>query len=260
MKKFTWIAVYAALLLPLGVLADSHETPEQPGQLTDVWMIVPKQGMQAEFTEAAKTHMAWRAKVGESRSWMAFRPVIGDNMAVVLFRACCFDYADQDAYIVEEAKLGLGDDWAKNVDPYVGHYHHYLEKNDWENSYWPEGSDGPYYGVTSWTWKEAAGPEPEEIRKQFSQMAKDGWGDAGNGHNWLWLERIGGKPNLAVVSSFESYADMAPDEPSFFEFIAEKAGSAEEASEMFTKFGSGFESSDYTVWMYDAELATPSSD
>lgn len=258
MKKYTWIAVFAALVLPLGALADHHEEPEQPAPLTDAWLLVPKAGMDAKFTEAAKKHMAFRAKAGESRTWMTFRPVIGDKLNAVQFRSCCFDYADQDAYIVEDEKLGLSADWNKNVDPYVDHYHHYLDRNDWENSHWPEGSDGPYYGVTSWTLKEDAGQGPSEARKQFSQTAKkEGWGEAGDGHNWLWLERIGGKDVLALVISFESFADMAPDEPSFFEFLSEKMGSPEAASEMFEKFGAGFASSDYTVWVYDADISTP---
>ncbi len=128
MKKMTWIAVLAAMVLPLGAFADQHEEAEQPAPLTDVWMIVPKAGMDAKFTEAAKKHMAFRAKAGESRTWMAFRPVIGKKLNIVHFRACCFDYADQDAYMVESEKLGLAADWNKNVDPYVDHYHHYLEK------------------------------------------------------------------------------------------------------------------------------------
>ncbi len=259
MKQLHWIAVFAALILPSAVLADQHEGPQESGPLTDVWMMVPKPGMQAKFTEAAMKHMAFRAKAGESRQWLAFRPVIGDKLNVVQFRACCFDYADQDAYSLEDDKLGLSANWNANVDPYVDHYHHYLDVNDWENSYWPEGSDGPYYGATSWTWKEGAGPEVDEIRKRFSQMAKtEGWGEAG--HNWLWLDRIGGEPVIAVVTSFESYADMAPDKPNFFEFIAEKMGSVEEAGAMFAEFGSGFASSDYTVWMHDEDLSTPAGD
>lgn len=259
MKRCTWIAVFAAMVFPLGALADHHEEQEQPAPLTDVWLMVPKQGMQAEFTEAAKKHMAFRAEAGDSRTWMAFRPAIGHNMNVVHYRACCFDYADQDAYIAEEEKLGLDAHWNENVDQYVDHYHHYLESNDWQNSHWPEGSKGPYFGATSWTWKQGAGPGPNEMRKKISQMAKnEGWAEAG--HNWLWLERIGGEPKIAIVTSFESFADMAPDEQSIFEFIAEKTGSVEEASKMFKKFGSGFESSDYTVWVYDADLSTPSSE
>lgn len=258
MKKSFWIAVIAALILPIGAFADSHEGAEQPAPLTDVWWVVPKKGMEAEFTEAAKKHMAFRSKAGESHAWMAFRPVIAKNMGVVLYRSCCFDYGDLDAYMTEREELGLNDDWNKNVDQYVDHYHHYYDVNDWENSHWPEGSNGPYFAVTTWSIKQNAGPAPDEARKRFSQMAKkEGWADD---HNWLWLQNIGGSPQLAVVSSMDSLADLAPDEPSFFEFASEKMDSAEEAMAMFGEFGSAFASSDFTVWMYDAEISTPSGD
>ena len=259
MKKSIWIALIAALVLPLGALADSHEGAEQPAPLTDVWLLVPKRGMEAEFTAAAAKHMAFRVKAGESRTWMVFRPVVGEKLAVVQFRSCCFNYADLDANMAADVELGLNDDWNENVDPYVDHYHHYIDVNDWENSHWPEGSDGPYYAVTSWALKENAGPGPGEARKKFSQMAKkEGWAEGD--HNWLWIESIGGKPRLAVVSSMDSLADLAPDDPSFFEFASEKMGSAEEAMAMFEQFGSGFANSDFTVWVYDEEISTPSDD
>ena len=259
MKKKFWIAVIAALVLPIGALADSHEGAEQPAPLTDVWLLVPKRGMEAEFAAAAAKHMAFRVEAGETRTWMVFRPVVGENMAVVQYRSCCFDYADLDANMDNDMKLGLNEDWNKNVDQYVDHYHHFIDVNDWENSHWPEGSNGPYYAVTSWNLKQNVGPGPGEARKKFSQMAKkEGWAEGD--HNWLWLNSIGGKPRLAVVSSMDSLADLAPDEPSFFEFATEKMGSAEEAMAMFEQFGSGFASSEFTVWVYDEELSTPSDD
>lgn len=255
MRKVSLIASLAVLLLPLGILAESHEDERPP--LNDVWLVVPKQGMVGQFEDAVRTHMAFRADAGESRSWNVYRPVLGDNLNVYHFRSCCFDYAGQDAYIAEDQEKGFAQNWNENVDQYVDHYHHYLEYNDWENSHWPEGeTGGPYYGATAWTWKEGAGPGPNEIRKKFSQMAiSDGWAEAGN--NWLWLSRIGGKPTIAVVTSFANYADMAPPEQSFFEFIAEQLDSEEEAGKLFTQFGSGFTSSEYTVWVHQPELSTP---
>ena len=258
MKKSFWIAVIAALVLPLGAFADSHEGAEQPAPLTDVWWVVPKRGMEAEFTAAVTKHMAFRAKAGESYAWMAFRPVIGKNLTPVLFRSCCFEYADLDPYQAEREELGLNDDWNKHVDQYVDHYHHYYDVNDWENSHWPEGSNGPYFAVTTWALKENAGPGPGEARKKFSQMAKkEGWAED---HNWLWLQTIGGSPQLGVVSSMASLAELAPEEKTFFEFAVEQMGSEEDVMKMFESFGSGFASSDFTVWMYDAELSTPSED
>jgi hypothetical protein len=258
MKKSFWIAVIAALVLPLGAVAEHHEAAEEQPPLTDVWLMVPKRGMEADFTAAVAKHMAFRVKAGESQSWLAFRPVLGKNLSVVQYRSCCFDYADLDTNMAESAKLGLDEDWNKNVDPYVDHYHHYFDVNDWENSHWPEGSNGPYYGVTTWKLKENIGPGPREARKKFSQMAKkEGWAE---GHNWLWLNSIGGEPRLAIVTSMENLAELAPEENTFFDFVAEKMGSAEDAMKMFEQFGSGFASSDFTVWMYDAAISTPSTE
>lgn len=55
----------------------------------------------------------------------------------------------------------------------------------------------------------------------------EGWGDAGN--MWLWHQRIGGNPRLMIVTPFENFAAMEPPQPSFFDFLSEHAGSAEEA-------------------------------
>ena len=258
MKKVSFIVSVAALLLPMGALADEHE--EEPS-LADVWIMMPKQGMAAEFSEAVTAHMARRKEAGEERSWSAFAVELGHKMGVVQFRACCFDWADQDAYNAADYQPALAADWNENVDPFVDHYHHYIEEIDREHSHWPddESTEGPFYGVTTWHWKENAGPGPGEMRKELSKIAMEDGGWADSGRNWLWLNRMGGKPVLMIVAPFSNYADMAPPETSFFDMVSEKVG-AEKAAEMFTTFGSGFSSSDYTVWRYEEGLSTPADD
>ena len=49
MKKVAFIASVAALLLPIGASADGHEE-EAPAPLSDVWWVVPKKGMETEFS------------------------------------------------------------------------------------------------------------------------------------------------------------------------------------------------------------------
>ena len=241
-----------ALLLPVSLWAEHHEEDPQP-PLTEVWMVVPKQGMESEFREAVIADVAYREKMGDSRSWQAYTVALGHNMNVVQFRACCFDWADQDAYRDESREKEFSKNWGENVHQYVDHYHRYLERNDWKNSHWPEGSDGPYYGVTSWQVKQGAGPASGEARRKMSQVAKkEGW--ATEDRNWLWLMRIGGKPMTMIVSSFENYADMAPPEDSFWEFMSEQLGE-EEAAAVFSDFASGYSDSDYTVWYRDAEMS-----
>jgi hypothetical protein len=260
MKKSSLIvslAGVAALMLPFGLLADSHEGAIERGPISDIWYVVPKRGMEAQFAEAMQAHVAFRAEAGETQGWQAYRVVAGHDISPIAFRKCCFEWADLDAYEAENAEKGLTANFNENVDQYVDHYHHYLERIDWENSNWPE-NDGPFYRVTTWTVKQGAGPGTEEARKKLSDVAlNQGWADAD--HNWVWLSRIVGKPITQIVSSYENYADMAPTEPSFFEFVTEKLG-AEEAAAVFSNFGSGFTSADITIWKYDASLSTPSDD
>jgi len=259
MKRTLMITISAVLLLPLGLVAQEDGADEAPQPLSDVWMVVPKAGMGAEFAAAAAAEITAQAEAGSSRSWQAYRPVVGHNLNVVQYRHCCFDWADVDVLEAEDAELGLDESWGKNVGPFVEHYHHYYERSDWENSYWPdEGTSGPYYGVTSWSIKQGAGPAGGQAKEKMSQLAlNEGWSD--KDVNWLWLSRIGGKPVTALVSSYENYADMAPPEQSFFEFASEKLG-AEEAGAMFGDFANGFTDSNYTIWVYDESLSSPSAD
>ncbi len=251
------IAGVAVLMLPFGLLADSHEGAMDRGPISDIWYVVPKRGMEAQFAEAMTAHMAFRLEADESRGWGAYRVAAGHDIRPIAFRSCCFEWADLDAYAAEEVEKGIDADFNENVDQYVDHYHHYLERVDWENSNWPE-NNGPFYRVTTWTIKQGAGPGTEEARKKLSDVAlNQGWAEAG--HNWVWISRIVGKPITQIVTSFENYADMAPTEPSFFEFVTEKLG-AEEAAAVFSQFGSGFASADITIWKYDASLSTLGDD
>ena len=123
----TSIAASIALIAPLSLHADGHEEAEAPPPMTEVWMAVPKAGMMGKFVEAVSADVEYRKKKGETRSWQAYTVAIGDNMNVVQFRACCFDWADQDTYIADSEEKGLGENWMENVHQYVDHYHHYFE-------------------------------------------------------------------------------------------------------------------------------------
>ena len=251
------LAGIAALMLPLSLIAqDEDAEAEAPAPLSDVWVMVVKPGMMTDFNEAMAAHLQFRKDAGESRTWQAFRVAVGHNMTPIQYRSCCFDWADLDAYEAASEEQGLGDNFNENVGQYVEHFHHYLERSDWENSHWPEdGTSGPYYGVTSWTNKEGSGPASGAAMEKMSQLAKtEGW--AKDDNNWLWLSRIGGNDITAIASSYANYAEMAEEEQSFFEFAVEKLGEVEAAG-MFKDFGSGFEDSDYTIWKYDGSISTP---
>ena len=261
MRKTSILASLAGLgiaAMSFGALAQ-EDAAEAPKPLSDVWIMVVKPGMDEDFNSAMTTHMQFRKDAGESREWQAYRVAVGHNMKPIAFRSCCFDWADLDAHEAENDELGLGAHFQETVGQYVDHFHHYLETFDWENSHWPdEGTSGPYYGVTSWTNKQGRDSDSSDAKAKMSRLAIDeGYADDDN--NWLWMSRIGGDAMTMIVSSFDNYADMAPDEQSFAEWAAEKMGE-EEADELFEDFGEGFEDSDYTIWVHDPELSTPSDD
>lgn len=261
MKKTSMLASLAGLAvvsLPLAAIAQD-DAAEAPKPLSDVWMMVVKPGMEAEFNTAMAAHMQFRKDAGEARDWQAYRVAVGHNMKPIGFRSCCFDWADLDAFEAESDELGLGANFQENVGQYVDHFHHYLETFDWENSHWPDtGTSGPYFGVTSWSNKQGRDSDSSDAKAAMSKLAKEeGWAD--DDSNWLWMSRIGGDSMTMLVSSFENYADMAPDEQSFAEWAAEKMGE-DEAEEMLEDFGKGFDDSDYTLWVHDPDLSTPVDD
>ena len=256
-RRITAGLVAAALfgLQPLVALADNHEP-----DLSSVWIFAPKQGETAEFEKAIREHAAIREKGGDSRAWQVYSVAMGDHMGIYQVRHCCFDWADEDAYNAENADKGFGEHFQKTVAPHVADTHHYFERSDLENSYWPDDlGQKQYYGVTSWIWKEDAGPEVTEVREKMSQaLMEAGWGED---NPWLWLTRIGGKPMLMIAQPYDSYADMAPPEQNMYEFMLDKSDmTSEDMDAVFSTFGSGFASSDYTVWQFRPDLSVGSDD
>jgi hypothetical protein len=252
MKKFSIASIIgmAMLILPLGLWAQDDDR----ASLSDVWLIMPKQGMATQFEDAARTHMAFREDAGETRNWETYGVALGSNPMLYMWRASSMEWADQDSYIAEDEDKGLGANWMANVDQYVDHYHHYIEEADYENSNWPADlGQNTYYGVTTWTWKQGGGPAADEARKQLSKIGLDeGWE-----YNWLWLERIGGEPQLMIVSPYENFAAMEPPENTFFELVTETLGSEEEAGKIFAAFSGGFTGSSYTIWQHRPDLSSP---
>jgi len=257
MKSATILTSLVLLIASSTLWAEQAERPVNltPPPLNDVWIMVPKQGMEEQFEAAVREHVKFRIKAGDSRAWRVYSATIGGKTPRYQLRYCCFNWDEQDSYAAEDLKRGYGADWNANVNQYVDQYEHYLEVAEWDNSHWPEGVDQyMYYGVTSWELARGVGPGPDEARKQISQIAlTKGWADAGN--KWLWHSRLGGTPTLMLIEPFTDYADMAPLEASFSDYLAKHMGSAEKANTRYAEFESGFANSTYTVWMLRQDLS-----
>ena len=233
---FVWLAA------PLAVLADSHEPA---GNVSDSWYIMPKDGMNEEFVAAFKEHIAYRAEQGDPRDWSTYVPTVGSYMGYYIVRYCCSTWAERDAYDEWNAESKAGDHFNENVDPYVQKYKHYLGEVDFENSNWPDdGSDHSLVGVTRWHPKPGMGRTITETKNKMSEMAKEhGWP-----FHWAWSWRIGGEGSLSLASPYKNWAGMADPEQSFYEFLAEKMESEEEAGTLLNTFSTSFENSTYTIY------------
>ena len=247
-----------ALLLSVSVFADGHA--EAPGDISDVWIFKLKRGTETEFESAMKEHMAARKEMGESRTWYAYRAEVGHHPGLVMYRSAPMSYADHDAYLAED-RAALDESFGANIDPFVDHYHHYIESYDWENSHWPddETTEGPLYTVIDRKWRPGGGYASDMARERMSQIAlNEGWAE--KGHQWLWVERMGGEPVQSLVLPDANYAEMAPSDEEFGAWLTEQVGSEEEASNIFETWLSGFSAVSVTIWRHDPDLSTPSDD
>ena len=256
MKKVISILLlsFAGLGLAATVHADSHEAEEAaPPSLSDVWVMVPKEGHREEFEEGLKEHLVARKEADDPRAWHTYDVAVGDDMSTYVVRHCCFEWADQDAY--EEWSMGteLPAHFDENVAPHVASYEHYIDSIDWENSKWgSDVVDWSFVGVTEWRPKMGeARARNEALSKMIGTAKEHGWEG-----RWVFFSSIGGPSNLKIAIPYTDWADMAPPETTFYEFMAEHLGE-EDANAMFKKFSSSFWGSEYTVYRLRTDLSTP---
>ena len=93
----------------------------------------------------------------------------------------------------------------------------------------------------------------EAMKAKYAQMAKEhNWADGKI--YWVWESHIGGEPVESLIAPFKDYADMAPPEPTFREFVVKTVGE-EKADAMYAKFSATIADEDYTVWKLLTELS-----
>jgi hypothetical protein len=223
---------------------------DEPPGLADMWVVTPKSGHTAEFEEALKAHLAFRAENGDTRDWQVFTVAAGDDMSSYYIRYCCFDWPDQDAYMALAKEKGMGEHWNENVNGVVDRYQHYFVSLDHENSRWPDDAgDFSLFGVTDWT------PRPGTAAKRRAAISKEhGWDRI-----WAWSWRIGGDDQLSLVIPYKDYSAMVPPEQTFYEFMVEHVGE-EKAAQTFEDFSGSFWGSSYTIYAHRPDLSMSTDD
>lgn len=254
MKKTTTglLALLALCCAPLA-LADNHV---KPPNIASVWKMTPKDEVgTAAFEDAMRTHMAWRRENGDKRSWQVFTIRTGGDLDDYYVRACCFIWADQDAYEKWSYDNNVANTYQEQLGIHVEELSHVFQEIDMENSNWEEETPFYYIGVTQFTPNPAKQMQTGQTVAKMSQLAIDkGWD-----YPWAWYSTIGGEDNLMLASGFRNFADMAPPETNFSAFAAEHMGE-EDAMAMLEDFGEGFWTSTYSIYRWREDLSMPRDD
>lgn len=243
--------------LALNVSADGHGGEQSsPPNLAEIWIVKPQSGHSQEFEAALRDHIAERKKAGDPRAWQTYTVEVGEDIGTYGVRYCCFDWADQDAYHEWSRGTELQKHWNENVHPHVASYEHYFDVIDHENSHWPaDGGGWNFVGVTKWRPKSGEGMARRAALSKMTGTAKEhGWEG-----RWVFMNSVGGPESLLLAVPFDNYADMAPPEVSFYEFMSEHLGE-EEAQAVFNQFSSSFWGSEYTIYRLRHDLSTPTGD
>lgn len=249
----TLLAVAAAFLLCGNAVA--QEAP--PGNLAETWVVHVDIANGEAFEEAIKAHMALRKENEDPFTWNTYVNNTGE-MGAYYFRTCCFAWADRDAYDGwEQEHPQIGEHWDANVNPNVKGYEHHFSELDFENSHWSEEmSDPKFVGVTTWMIKPGGWQQFDSVKSEISQLAiNNGW--ASDEHQWGWSSGVNGRPQVSLVIPHAGYADMAPSDPSFFQFLSEQLGSAEAAAQKFAAMSEASEKTYYEIFMHRPDLSTP---
>jgi len=259
-KTFIRIAL---VLLAAGIFLTAGPliADDEPGSIVEMWVIVPKAGHETELNAALEKHMAFRSEQGDPWQWVAYTPLLGEDLGRVAVRSCCHKWADVDTYAEwSKSNSQVGAHFGEHVAPHVEKYEHYFEKIDWANSHWnSEGGPYKFYGVTEFAIKAGHDAEFTAALEKMSQIAiEQGW--ANDDRNWIWSSTIGGKSVVSIVVPYENFAGMAGSGEDFGAFLARQLGSAEAAADLMKQFSGSTWGSDYQIWVHETELSMSAED
>ena len=245
MSKVIFKTFIVSLLAIMQFSFSAFAADEKPPSLADAWIIVPNAGQQAQFEQAFKEHIKYRASKGDPREWNTYVPVIGNNLNFYVVRFCCTAFKDVESYIKWDNDNKINEHWNKNVGQYVESYQHYYSRLDFTNSNWPEGDTNyRYFAVTDYKAKMGAGKSISDGKKMLSETAKAmKWP-----YSWSWSWQIGGEGGLSLVIPYEGYAGMAPPEKSFAAAFSEQIGDEKKAADALKSWSDNFHSTSYTVY------------
>lgn len=212
----TILAVGVAAMLGAGT------TRAQESNLARSYMVVPKDGMSAQFEAALKAHAQWRQENGDPWNWGVSTYDTGEHISAYGIRSGGHSWADFDAYDAGFGPRGL-QHWMATVAPLVKSMTSTITASDQENSKLPPaGTQLALVTVTQFQLR----PGREQQFQQLVSQAMEHLRDNLPGY-WVWQSPVtGGGPGpwVELVGLYPSWADMREQDPTFASIMTEAMG------------------------------------
>lgn len=133
------IAVAALVAALFALPVAGHAQTANKAQL---YRFTPKQGAQADFEAALKSHAQWREQNGDPWSWGVWQVVQGQHLGDFIVRSGGHSWADWDSYMQGFGARG-SQKFGADVGPLLASEAGYVEAVDTAMVHWPEGMGTP---------------------------------------------------------------------------------------------------------------------
>lgn len=223
------LAAVAALLIltPITFAQD-----ESSGLIAMHVSVTPKSGHQAEFHDAMKAHMQWRAENGDPWEWTAYGMENGTSLSTIHFRSDGHKFADIEAYNHSEFSELADDHYMQTVAPHVAETMLFTDRYLADISAWPESGDYPLIQLYEFELDPAKYGQWRHAMERSHQILQDN--DWPEGYGWTQVVSGGPVNNVVLAIPMTGWGDM-DEEQDPYAFIAEAVGE-EEASQIWANF------------------------
>lgn len=233
-RYLTWAVV---LLAAFCWLIPAQAQDEETEGVADLVWITPKPGKGPDLEKAIRDYHLWVAdKEGAFRySWFAVET--GSRTGDYVARSGDHNWADFDAE--HDWDDEAGEKFAADVLPLIDSVERRLTVAMDEFSHWPDDFTGyTHYEVTLWYVKPGQyGNFRSGLEKIHKALTEGGYGE----YYGFASTASGGKGNeISIVLPHKGYADMAENDPSFFDVVSEAVGGPEAFQALMEDFGTTY--------------------
>lgn len=214
------------------------QAQENDGIATGV-LITPKAGHEETLVKAITDYHHWVANFEGHFEYVWYEILTGPNTGKYFARSGGHNWADFDAehdWQEEADKV-----FASNVAPHIDSAQRLMTKEMPDFSHWPESFDGyTHFWVESWYIKNGQNGKFRRGLKKIVETLKAGnypsyWG-------FFSVASGGYGGQIQLVTANKGWADMADEDPTFYDLMSKELGGAEEFDKFMADWGSTFKS------------------